>query len=240
MRARHRWLLPFAVVPYPYFLGRHLALSSPPRFVALFAPGLGQIRPLSGQKCTHAAQIRIFGYHTTRSRINQYMLKDLLFSLRSCVSTWPRGDVHPFATLGIGATSCFQRYLALLGNPYPYLGAKTMIELMSSTRKEKCARRIHRSFNWPPRQAKWLEAPPRPGEGWNLTTTARICLRTSSPHSSPEMQAPILESRHAGRTILPVRRARWPGPQPSVLLGYRFARHFNSDPGSSTHPFNCP
>jgi hypothetical protein len=167
------------------------------------------------------------------------MRKDLLFSLRE-LRKHPGLVVTAFLslTLGIGATSAvFSVIYALLGNPYPYRGADRMIEL--NVINEKCEIRFV-GVTGPKlatlRQEKCPESVSATGAGWNLTTTDEDLPRTSSPHSSPEMQAPFRVPAMLGRTIIPSDAPDGQDPEPVVVLSYRFwRRHFIPTRGGRAH-----
>ncbi len=99
-------------------------------------------------------------------------------------------------TLGIGATSAvFSVIYALLGNPYPYLGADRMIELNVINEKGQF-RSV--GVTGPQlsilRQAKCLESAAATGGGWNLTTTDEDLPEDVQSSQLSEMPAPTSES----------------------------------------------
>lgn len=163
------------------------------------------------------------------------MRKDLVFSLRE-LRKRPGLAVTAILslTLGIGATSAvFSVIYALLGNPYPYQGAKRMIELNILNEKGQF-RGV--GVNGPQlallRQTKCLESVAATGGGWNLTTTDEdlpedVQSTQLSGNAGAHFGVPAL----LGRIIVPSDAPYGQDPQPVVVLSYRFwRRHFNSDP----------
>src|SRR6202011_5627696 len=164
------------------------------------------------------------------------MLKDLLFSLRE-LRKHPGLVVTSILslTLGIGATTAvFSVIYALLGNPYPYLGAKRMIELNVVNEKGEM-RGV--GVTGPQlallRQAKCIESAAATGGGWNLTTTDEdLPQDVQSSQLSGNAGAHFGVPAMLGRTILPSDAPDGQDPQPVIVLSYVFwQRHFNSDPG---------
>jgi predicted permease len=163
------------------------------------------------------------------------MRKDLLFSLRE-LRKHPGLVVTSILslTLGIGATSAvFSVIYALLGNPYPYLGAERMIEL--NVINEKGQFRFV-GVTGPQlailRQMKCMESVAATGGGWNLTTTDEdLPEDVQSSQLSGNAGAHFGVAPVLGRTIIPSDAPDGQDPEPVVVLSYRFwRRHFNSDP----------
>lgn len=162
------------------------------------------------------------------------MLQDLKFSYRELRKRPGLAFTAIFSlALGIGATTAvFSIIYGLLANPYPYNGAKRMINLLV----------VNESGNnrWVGvtgsqlkilRQLKCAESVAASWGTWNLTTTG-----DDLPQDVPSVQLSANAGAYfgvpalLGRTLLPSDAPDGQDPQPVVVLSYLFwQRHFNAD-----------